>query len=365
MDHTLQSSVALTSKPSTSRCHCADCTRDFNINTYANSAEDFFARFDKFRDSYEPFLRTNKTEPVRVAILDTGVDQVHAAVSAAEALGCFNRKQYYSWIPDTNVIRDENGHGTQCAAMLQRVAPDARIYVARIFGGDRFDLNEAENIAKAINHAVDKWNVDIISMSFGLRSPSKEQDNARQQKQDNARYHKICDSIYKAIKAAEAKDKIIFAAASNGGKNDRPSFPASSSKTICIHAANGKGEDGGINPRARSGENFMTLGIDIKSTNVQGDHVYLSGTSFATPIAAGIAANMLHIARNHTIIREIPRRDIGTAEGMRKMFTLMSYAKGNLSYVAPWQLWAENWQNDKGKTAHIWSSISSVFTFNR
>ena len=91
---------------------------------------------------------------------------------------------------------------------------------------------------------------------------------------------------------------------SNSGKNDPRAFPASCDQVICVHASEGNGEDGGINPQVESVFNFMTLGMGIelmKRVFESGKKfpkyvkVAKSGTSFATPIGAGIAATVLDL----------------------------------------------------------------------
>jgi hypothetical protein len=93
---------------------------------------------------------------------------------------------------------------------------------------------------------VEKWNVDIISMSFGFESQNKDIDAA----------------IDRAFKA----DKLMFAAASNEGGNKRRSRPARSPQVICMHACDGKGNKGDMSPSPMSNrDNFTTLGVAVQS----------------------------------------------------------------------------------------------------
>ena len=87
---------------------------------------------------------------VRIAILDTGLNRDHQAVS--EMLAKPNRdrriKARECFIPaaelddDEDPDNDPDGHGTHCAMVVHQVAPNADIYVARIFK-DQNNVNGA------------------------------------------------------------------------------------------------------------------------------------------------------------------------------------------------------------------------------
>ncbi|KAF0323681.1 pfs domain-containing protein [Colletotrichum asianum] len=216
------------------------------------------------------------------------------------------------WVGEGTDYNDEDDslHGTNCVHLLHKSAPEADIYVAKVFSGTRFNEAEAENIAKAIDHAVNNWNVDIISMSFGMDStmlsPVLTQGNVEEIMDRRIQIWRIIED---AMQKASVEQCIMFAAASNAGKNQSRAFPASSRcGVICVHASDGLGNDGGINPIAASGDNFMTLGMGHKllqrstqtgsgSSGPKWLEVHRSGTSFATPVAAGIAATILDLAR--------------------------------------------------------------------
>lgn len=84
---------------------------------------------------------------VRIAILDTGLNKNHPQVKKMlEAKNNDKRiKKCRSWVPGVvgtdntdkkGILRadeDIDGHGTHCAMVAHKVAPDADIYVARIF----------------------------------------------------------------------------------------------------------------------------------------------------------------------------------------------------------------------------------------
>jgi subtilisin family serine protease len=102
----------------------------------------------------------------RIAILDTGIDFRHEPT-----LKYKNSKQITatkSWIQGRPGTVDNDGHGTHAAMLLLKVAPQVELYVAKVF-------NDQSNVAKAhitpaILWAVNQWEADIISMSFGFKN---------------------------------------------------------------------------------------------------------------------------------------------------------------------------------------------------
>ena len=96
----------------------------------------------------------------------------------------------------------------------------------------------------------------------------------------------------------------MFAAASNNGGNFGRAFPAVYPSVFCIHSTDGNGNPSSFNPTADDKDvNFSLLGQSVRShwpsgtRNQHDDYHVMSGTSVATPIAAGIAASLLSFVR--------------------------------------------------------------------
>jgi len=113
-----------------------------------------------------------------------------------------------------------------------------------------------------------------------------------------------CDALRNAILQAHASGILMFAASSNvGAHGTAPAFPASHSNVFCIYSGDGMGNCAPTNPTARKHlYNFMTLGEAVESAWPRALCANpwkkrKSGTSFATPVAAGIAAFLLLYAQ--------------------------------------------------------------------
>ncbi|KAL6804134.1 peptidase S8/S53 domain-containing protein [Trichoderma sp. SZMC 28012] len=227
---------------------------------------------------------------IKIAILDTGIDIQHPHIDARRE----NIRDRYNWLSDDEtanlrLISDRSGHGTFAASLILDYAPDAQLYVAKIADDTP---SKPSVIAKAINYAVSTWEVDIISMSFGF--PTCSMDD----------YHELED----ALANAHAKRVLLFAAASNCGGRLGRAYPARDQNVIAIHATDTNGNRSRFSPTALSHDiNLATVGEAIESAwpmYLSGNSAskFLrckSGTSFATPIAAGIAAFLLLYTKIH------------------------------------------------------------------
>lgn len=151
------------------------------------------------------------------------------------------------------------------------------------------------------------------------------------------------EDFEQAINDAEHLDILIFAAASNEGGNRKRAYPARHDKVICIHSTDGQGNPSDSNPTPlKNRDNFSTLGEAVRSawpvalcdaqTNSECT-ARKSGTSFATPIAAGIAAFLLQYARLN--LTESEAHLLKRVAGMKAVFNLIVENRRGYGYVAP------------------------------
>ncbi|KAJ5770966.1 Peptidase S8/S53 subtilisin/kexin/sedolisin [Penicillium nucicola] len=238
----------------------------------------------RLKDVFEKYTTELPKDPVKIAVLDTGIDLIHPGIDA-----CIEQvKGEYNWMNEkfAKRVEDYNGHGTFIAGLLLEYSPDAELYISKISDGRPCN---PKIIAKAIDHAVNEWQVDIISMSFGF--PSREIEGY--------------DELESAIQRAYAENVLIFAAASNSGANLDRAFPARDENVICIHSTDANGNRSPFSPTALADTlNFATVGEHVESCwpmhlceDASGIK-HRSGTSYATPIAVSIAAFLLQYTRS-------------------------------------------------------------------
>lgn len=149
--------------------------------------------------------------------------------------------------------------------------------------------------------------------------------------------------IRQAIEDAENDGIIPFAAASNCGGNGSRKFPAKLDKVICLHASDGNGNKSGMDPSPRScSDNLTTLGVAIPP--ISGES-HLTGTSYSTPVAVGIAANVLRFVEHVTragFMNGDQRGEAFRRAGMKKILMAMSEDRDGYRFITPWRkMWAE------------------------
>lgn len=85
--------------------------------------------------------RSGDLAPVKVAILDTGVNFHHCEIKRAIERGVIDAKRCKGFPnnPHYNPQADKHGHGTHIASVLLQTSPDISLYIARV-------VDNAENM---------------------------------------------------------------------------------------------------------------------------------------------------------------------------------------------------------------------------
>ncbi|KAI1085197.1 peptidase S8/S53 domain-containing protein [Whalleya microplaca] len=277
--------------------------------------DEWLKEFKHFRQRILPDAVDPKNQQrVPVTVIDTGIDGSHPFIQSkgwkSYDKNAVNNHLFCDFaepdlLHDKHAPIDEDGHGTFIAGLLLQLAPDIELSVARI-GKTRSTIqNDAqidEKVARAIEHAVTTWRTHIISLSFGCEDIS----------------YKIRDAIEEALK----NDVIILAATGNSGNLKDIAYPAREPGVFQIYATDGFGNKTNFSAHSDGRDDqYFIMGSGVLSTwpsslraqaesagtvvgcnnrsnghnhseNGCGVWTAMSGTSFATPIAAALVATI-------------------------------------------------------------------------
>jgi subtilisin family serine protease len=239
---------------------------------------------------------------VGIAIIDTGIWKTHADLNVAGGYNCTSTKTA-NWT-------DDNGHGTHVAGIaaakagnslgVRGVAPNARLYAVKVL--NRSGSGYLSWIIKGVDwvtaNAASKG-IRVANMSLGFSGTST--------------------ALNTAINNSVAAGVTYVVAAGNEASNAENYGPANHPLVITVSAiADSNGRCGGGGPSTSYGadDTFASFsnygspvdiaapGVSIYSTylgdkrNPSGTYATMSGTSMASPHAAGAAAQ--YIATNPT-----------------------------------------------------------------
>ena len=244
---------------------------------------------------------------VTVAIIDTGIDGNHSGLDDQDddpstydpkIIGFYDAVNNPSLTNGTEVFPyDDQGHGTHCAGTTAGtgaptfehpgMAPQANLVGVKVLdaGGSGSFATVMAGMQWTVDHRYE-YNIRAASMSLGgpgaIEWTSSEEDSVN-------RY------ANEMVRAGVA----MFIAAGNNGVSAQIGTPGSAEDvitvgaldkdtSIAIYSSQGPTEEGRIKP------NIAFVGSDVMSAEANsGDgYVGFSGTSMATPGAAGVAALM-------------------------------------------------------------------------
>ncbi|MEB3205629.1 MAG: S8 family peptidase [Candidatus Sericytochromatia bacterium] len=223
---------------------------------------------------------TEGSEKTLLAIVDTGVDYNHPDFKSRDGRGSrvVKGKDFANMDDDP---MDMHGHGTHCAGIAAATsnngegivgqAPGVRILAVKVLGDN--GSGSYGGVANGIIYAADQGS-SVISMSLGGPSSSK--------------------VVEDAVKYAISKGSLVIAAMGNDGRKVK-SFPAAISGVMAVGSTN-------VSEKRSSYSNFgewISVGapgeailstLPMKGSQMGKVYGKASGTSMATPCAAGVAA---------------------------------------------------------------------------
>lgn len=223
-----------------------------------------------------------------VAVLDTGVDYTRSAFGSCAAPGGSCKVVYAQDFASTDNALDDNGHGSNVAAIALGVAPGAQIAALDVFRTDGYAYTS--DIINAINWCVVNkatYNIASINMSLGGGqytapvSPS--------------------DAWGVAIQRAVDAGIVVVAASGNDGYQNSMGTPAAYSNVVSVGAvydSNFGGVQWSTCTDASTAADKVTcfsnsasfLTMLAPGALINAADVVMGGTSQATPHVAGAAA---------------------------------------------------------------------------
>lgn len=212
---------------------------------------------------------------VRVCVIDSGVTRGHPEVGPLEGAFAVERAEPdqpgalpdgYRMVPDQE--GDAAGHGTACAAIIRRVAPDVSLTSVRILGPHL--AGDGNALLAALRWAVAE-RFHVVNLSLSSRKADFK-----------AALHDIADEAY-------FNRVAIVAAAHNSPVRSYPwTFPS----VISVGSHESPDRER-IEVSPEPPVEFFAAGVRIDVPWMDGGRSVLSGNSFATPHVAGFVARIL------------------------------------------------------------------------
>lgn len=207
---------------------------------------------------------------VRVAVIDTGIDYKHPALSHAYRGG-------YDFVNNDTDPYDDNGHGTFVSGVIAGVingtkgtlgaAPDVEIYAIKVMGAD--GRGQLANIVRGVRWAIEN-DMQIICMSMSLFRDFPE--------------------LREALDEAYNKGILIVAAAGNTG--GMVTYPARYNSVIAVGSVD---KENKLSKTSSTGPEVEVVapGVNVISA-VKGDGFAVkNGTSYAAGYVAGALALLI------------------------------------------------------------------------
>jgi type VII secretion-associated serine protease mycosin len=222
---------------------------------------------------------TEKGKGVRVAVIDTGVDDKNPQLAPVvdEAAG----RDYLGGKKGGDPTDDEVGHGTKVAGIIAArpregtgfvgLAPNATIIPIR--QNDADSSGDSDTMAQAISYAVSQG-ADVINIS-----------------QDTTKPLSATSDLARAVREAIGKGVVVVASAGNDGLDGKTkaTYPAAFEGVLAVASSDRNNERASFS-QAGSFVGVAAPGVDIVSTVPGGGQCADNGTSFSAPFVAGVAA---------------------------------------------------------------------------
>ena len=215
---------------------------------------------------------TTVADPIKVAIIDTGIDISHPDLKD-------NIKGGMSAVGYTTSYNDDNGHGTHVAGIVGAidntvgvigVGPQIDLYAVKVL--DRRGSGYLSDIIEGLDWVIANG-MQVVNMSLGTSADVL--------------------SFHEAIQKVNAAGITQVAAVGNNGSS--VIYPAAYSETIAVSATDNTNTIASWSSRG-SEVDLAAPGVSIYSTYKGQTYKTLSGTSMAAPHVTGAVALVLNTA---------------------------------------------------------------------
>jgi subtilisin len=217
----------------------------------------------------------NTADPIRVAVVDTGIDLSHPDLAA-------NVKGGANFVAGASSYADDNGHGTHVAGIIAAanntigvigVAPAADLYAVKVL--DRRGSGYLSGIIEGLTWCVNN-HIQVVNMSLGTSSYSA--------------------SFAQAVQVTLDAGVVVVAAAGNSGPGAYTvDYPGAFAGVIAVGATDSSDNIASWSSRGPQVA-VCAPGVGIRSTYKGSTYQTLSGTSMASPHVAGVVALVLNTA---------------------------------------------------------------------
>ena len=222
----------------------------------------------------------------------------------ANTLGCFRQSQELGHFDFTDDITDMYGytgvHGTMCLSTISAqteqytgAATAADYYLMRSEEEETESPKEMDNLVAALEKA-DSLGTNIFTVSLGYTMFDNDEWTLT--------YDALDGKTTRASRAAHIaarKGMLVCAAAGNDGDKmwERLSVPADADSILTVGAVDVQGVIGSFSSHGPSADNRVkpdvcAVGVNATVMDTNSEIVYRHGTSFATPLIAGLAATL-------------------------------------------------------------------------
>jgi len=231
-----------------------------------------------------------------VAVIDTGIDYTHPSLGSGFGSG---KKVVagYDFVDNDPDPIDTDGHGTSVAGLIaanaytyqgvqyQGIAPAANLVALRVGAGTEGIADST--IEQALQWVISNYatyDISVINLSIGAGNYTTDRTNA---------------TLSDEFQTLADLDIVVIAASGNSGvsriSGRGVAYPAADPNVIAVGAVNA--EDNITNYTQRGATlDLLAPGSGVISTTLAATYESVAGTSFASPITAGVAALIKQVA---------------------------------------------------------------------